>query len=214
MKRNILSIIGLSGVGKSTAIRAIKPILTNWHFSTSEPRSEINNKILGLNKNIQTNDKIKLVQEAYFEENVFLVNNLEKEILELNKHSLILNRGFEDTWVFTQFFAKKGLLDYDYFKEKYFEKLSFYFSNNFIYLYAERDKLSHRINKRNIENGEQQDKTINYADPFLKEMFDFYENWYLSQNNCYVINTNLLQPYEVAEQLLKVITTQLNQNNE
>jgi deoxyadenosine/deoxycytidine kinase len=196
--QTIITLAGFPAVGKTTTSIFIKKIKSTWDFYSTE-LSDVSKK------DIQNLHRAKFIdydkiQDIYITNLIQHANNIEKRY---HSKILFLDRGFEDTLAVTNYFANNGLFNnYDTYKSKFISLLKKYFADITIFLYADLEVIKNRKMKRDVcltENKRPDD------DIFIKDISNFYMDWFKVNTNCILLNTSNLEPIEVAQKIILIV---------
>jgi deoxyadenosine/deoxycytidine kinase len=197
MKR-IFSMAGFPGVGKTSSLSYVKDRLPSFYIF-----SDTNHRLLEIQRlHLESPSPFKYerIQEIFFEIALERIECLRR--LQSSYDGFFLDRGFEDTWLVTEFYASKDLLDLGHFERKYYQRIKPFFSHTVFFLDATFESIESRISHRfRVEGKSKRDS----GDLFLSDLKGFYKNWYLQNSNCIVINNEHMDAINVAEEILLVV---------
>ena len=198
--KKIISVVGLPGVGKTTTLSILKEIKPEWAFYSTELSGICKQEIQSLHRS--TKIDYDYIQGMYLQS--LIKHSYEVESLSNNfKDILVLDRGFEDTLVVSNYFSSKGyLFSFGDYTIKYKSALQEYFSDLTIFLFAEYDVIELRQSNRDLNLSKP--KRPN-DDIFVTEISKFYLKWYKENTNCFIIDTSKLKPIEVALEIISII---------
>lgn len=198
----IASIVGIPAVGKTTTIDLLKEASQQFTILKEDYPNSITDplqQIYSANTPTMRHD----IQTVFFEHD----RRKTRKIEELQKRTglVVLDRGLEDTWLVTDFYAEQGLLDKNFFYDRYYRAISPFFSDLVVYLTADMDEVSRRSRHRDgLSNGPKRSK----ADTFVSDLFvrsNYYYVWHHANNNCVDIDSTALSPDAVAGEVMQVL---------
>lgn len=203
MNEQIISIVGLPGVGKTTSLSIIRENNPDW-LIIDEMFINMINKIRYLHRQAEYENKYKDIQKLYLDTAIKKINS----IVCKNKNLLIFDRGIVDTWLMTEFYGEKGLLDINYFNAEYYYKIINFFPKLTIFLDADTKTIIQRKIIRDSDNGKNKRPR---DDKFNEQVTEYYKKWYL-ETNCKFIKTDDLSPKNVAYHIKYIIEEWRNGN--
>lgn len=192
----IYSLAGFPGVGKTTTLEILKNHLGDYLFLPDE--NQRLPEIRDLHRKVDFSGKYQEIQEIFFE---IALNRLDFVNKNIGAYKgVFLDRGFEDTWLVTEYYASLGLLSLGYFKKKYYTQLSSSFSETVFFLDASTQNIKKRIQHRNITSG---NIKRTGDDIFMDQLNGFYLEWYRANSNCIVVNTDDVDQVIAGRVILK-----------
>jgi deoxyadenosine/deoxycytidine kinase len=179
----IYSLAGFPGVGKTTTLEILKNHLCDYLFLPDE--NQRLPEISSLHRRPDFSGKYQEIQEIFFEIALNRLDFMNENIK--NYKGIFLDRGFEDTWLVTEYYASLGLLSLDYFKRKYYSQLINYFSDTVFFMEASIQNIENRIQQRNFISG---NIKRTGDDTFMDQLSEFYLKWYRENSNCIIVKTD------------------------
>jgi thymidylate kinase len=198
----IVSIVGIPAVGKTTTIDLLVKNTRNFGVLKEDYPNSITD-ILQQTYRAKTKHMRHDVQTIFFEHDI----RKTYKIKDLQRcHSLVvLDRGLEDTWLVTDFYADQGLIDKKFFQDRYYERIAPFFSDVIIYLCADMEMVAKRSKRRDsLNKGTKRSKNDTFvSDIFVKN--NYYYVWHHNNSDCIDIDTTNLPPETVANEVNKTI---------
>lgn len=179
----IYSLVGFPGVGKTTTLQILKSHLCDYLFLSDE--NQRLPEIRSLHRTPDFPGKYQEIQEIFFEIALNRLNFMNDKIGSYK--GVFLDRGFEDTWLVTEYYASLGLLSLDYFKKKYYAQLSSSFSDTVFFLEASIENIEKRVQQRGFISG---NIKRTGDDAFMTQLNGFYLEWYRANTNCIIVKTD------------------------
>lgn len=183
--RKVVSIAGIPGVGKSTAIESLSNLPLKIKVFPEQVKYfdqddfELLDKIASENK-LTSFEKQHMLQKIYIQAELRRWDDICSSTG--SEDLVLLDRGVEETVFAMESLGRQGLLDINYFVANYYQLLAKSHSSVVIFLNASVAVARQRVKNRNAE----EDRS-DYYDLFYQD----YESWYTTNvNPLSIIETN------------------------
>ncbi len=198
----IISIVGIPAVGKTTTVDLLPNSANNYVVIKEKYPNSITD-ILHKTLKAKTNSIRHNIQTIFFEHDIKKITKIKK--LQENHNLVVIDRGLEDTWLVTDFYAEQGLVNKTFFHDRYYDRISPFFSDIIVYLSADMEVVAKRSQYRDsLNKGPKRSKNNTFvSDLFVKS--NYYSNWHHKNSNCIDIDNTYLPPEIVASKVHKII---------